>query len=1166
MFDERAFLAEVEAAEPERFARLLVAANRDEETALRIHLGDARFERLRELAARRDVRSQQPKRGNVVVLHGIMGAELSSIDRRGDRDKVWVNVVRMAVGALERLWLADNGKQPRDERWNVLPTGIMKRYYGEQLLHLSRNWNVRAFWYDWRCDLRLAADRLAAEIDGWFGRGVPVHLVAHSMGGLVGRSFIQRHRQRWEGMWDDAGDGRDGGRLVMLGTPNYGSFAVPQMVCGLEPMVRKLATLDLRHDLGELLGILRSFPGSYQMLPSPSKMPDMDPLYREETWTRHGRVRQAHLDDARSFHQELAPIIESDRMIYVAGYNRRTYCGLRDLRVGDAAAYEVTLAGDGRVPHRLGLLAGVPSYYVNEDHGALPENPEVLRAVDELLSGGRTDVLPTRVPALPRAMRGTALEQATGEDRERLERELEALRLYLHQAQARRGAAATPLYGVAERHAEEIVLRGWIGTAQLDVDLPVAPAPPRAAQKPAQRVLLNVALVEGEIQATDDVLSLNPPDAVAVGHYVNVRPQFAELALDRAITAAMEAAASPGSIPGHELLLTGFTQRGTLRGELGQPFLLPDPRREGRLIAVAGMGLPGRFGAPELSVLVRELAWALGRLGKRHLATVLIGSGTANLDVSEAVAAWMRGLQYALAAAEMKAGRRIERITFIERDPARVIEIDRAIRQQDRWLDLGSALDIAYEPLTAGRVAELQEAAVRERLARAAEGPERELQPEPTRITLSLERKDERAVFRFGGITRTASVPEREVPLDPTLVDEANDELPAMEDLAQQLRRGQYLERLLVPRDLRTALASSEPLVMMVDAAAARVHWEMLAQPEVVPSLPGTPPVDVEGCFLGTGRGLTRQLRTGFAPMPEASLPTHRPLRVLVVADPAEDDPLPGAQQEGYEVAELFEQFNDVYPDANRGVHVKCLIGPSRATRTAVLEELFSQPYDVLHFAGHCDYRDDDPSASGWIFGRGRRLSAHELRRIDRVPRFVFSNACESGITPDRSEKRTAALAPSFAEAFFARGIAEFVCTAWPVDDAAARRFALELYAGLLGMPALEAQAPASPIEPLPMHQAMQRARVTVARMSYGGRTWGAYQHYGDPHFRLFPAGTLLRHALDAAIDNAAPAELQQRAVPAQRRKRKTNVAQPPAEPPAGRKGTRTSKPKGRRR
>jgi hypothetical protein len=39
-------------------------------------------------------------------------------------------------------------------------------------------------------------------------------------------------------MWDQQSNGARGGRLVMLGTPTYGSFIIPQVITGLEPMVR----------------------------------------------------------------------------------------------------------------------------------------------------------------------------------------------------------------------------------------------------------------------------------------------------------------------------------------------------------------------------------------------------------------------------------------------------------------------------------------------------------------------------------------------------------------------------------------------------------------------------------------------------------------------------------------------------------------------------------------------------------------------------------------------------------------------------------------------------------------------------------------------------------------------------------------------------------------
>ena len=38
----------------------------------------------------------------------------------------------------------------------------------------------------------------------------------------------------------------------------------------------------------------------------------------------------------------------------------------------------------------------------------------------------------------------------------------------------------------------------------------------------------------------------------------------------------------------------------------------------------------------------------------------------------------------------------------------------------------------------------------------------------------------------------------------------------------------------------------------------------------------------------------------------------------------------------------------------------------------------------------------------------------------------------------------------------------------------------------------------------MPMHRAMREARLAIATTYNGGRTWGAYQHYGSPNFRFF--------------------------------------------------------------
>src|SRR5690606_631415 len=251
-------------------------------------------------------------------------------------------------------------------------------------------------WYDWRKDLTLAAADLDARIRSWFGADAPVHLVARSMGGLVARTFIRDYPKRWEKMANGAPG--SGGRLVMLGTPNHGSFAIPQVITGLEGMVRKLAIVDLKHGLDDLLPVFNTFVGSYQMLPSPLAMPEIDWLYEAASYAPLS-VPQRHLDTARAHHESLAKIIDSERMIYIAGYDQLTFSGFKKKQPAAEDAYYVTLDGDGRVPHAPGFLKGVTSYFVKEGHGDLPANDKVIAATSELLQAGQTQILPTTKPS-----------------------------------------------------------------------------------------------------------------------------------------------------------------------------------------------------------------------------------------------------------------------------------------------------------------------------------------------------------------------------------------------------------------------------------------------------------------------------------------------------------------------------------------------------------------------------------------------------------------------------------------------------------------------------------------------------------------------------------------------------------------------------------------------
>ena len=175
MFNERAFIAKVEAADPEELANILTRPSLEEEKALRAHLGDDRYQRMHSMALKRKVSRgvMDQVKGNVVVIHGIMGAELS-VSSGGAGDITWVNAFRILRGWLDRLRLSDDGRTDANPKFKVTASGIMKRYYGEMLLSLSQDWNVKAFWFDWRKDIDLAADELNRQINGWFASNAPV--------------------------------------------------------------------------------------------------------------------------------------------------------------------------------------------------------------------------------------------------------------------------------------------------------------------------------------------------------------------------------------------------------------------------------------------------------------------------------------------------------------------------------------------------------------------------------------------------------------------------------------------------------------------------------------------------------------------------------------------------------------------------------------------------------------------------------------------------------------------------------------------------------------------------------------------------------------------------------------------------------------------------------
>ena len=1032
---------------------------------------------LRRLAERaRLVRSRSPVLGNVVFLHGITGSDLAVVDAKGDSDGVWVNVRRLILGRIGDLKLGADGKREANPRLKVRPTGLNKKYYAKAVLSLRARWNVEPYAYDWRRDIDEASDGLAALIRQKFPNR-PVHLVAHSLGGLVARNCIRRHPDLWDAMRD--AESSAGGRLIMLGTPNYGSYAIPPVLSGGDRLMELLERLDLSHNLSELLSITNTFLGTYMLLPAPDKLPaPLAGLYQQDTWGRVPGISQQHLNRTYQFHKDLAnaPTIDPARMVYIAGSRVATLSSMTVVAPGEFE-YGLTYLGDGRVPHTLGLLPGVPTYYVEEVHGDLARNERVLRAVDEILETGRTDELVTsvlrgRAGAVPK-MR----DYRTAADRLLLD-ELESVA-----AKARSGGGPEGLTADDERVAADALVMAALGAGSRSLRKPTGAAAAAARQARAAAPLVSPVELEVGVRF-GDVTEVKAP-VLVVGHYRGVQPVNAIGAIDRALAG----------------WITRAVKRGMISGQLGETFYVPC---QGAVAAdgvvVAGMGDFGRFSPAALRQLMANVAIGAAALGLREIASVLVGAGEGAIDRDTALRELLDGLGTGLTELREETGAKgvaLKRVLLVERDPLRYFALAKRLRAlaHDGGLSTVKLTVQKSAPADDRRARSAETRMRRDAMRRGGETPRAKGQTfDEVRIT--VERDEARNLFRFSALTGSAVIPVREVPVDLRNAAEAAAALRNARTRDEQQLYGRLLYTYLVPDDFHELLDGQFPVRLVVDPTTASFPWEM-------------------ACFqgrgdaaklrwLGTDLGLSRQFRTLLSSAPGVSPPLNDRLRALVVADPAPERELqlPGARAEGRRVVDLLKRANGtkVDEDLTLEIEVEHRIGPGECDPVEILALLLSGDFDIVHFSGHGDYNPEDPKASGWIFGRDRILTARDIFRARKVPRLVFANACFSGVLRESEAyppEHAARSLASIAEAFLERGVPNYLGTGWPVDDLQAVTMAEMFYPLVLARGRLG--------------EALIKARKKVFDEKIES-TWGAYQLYGNPQDTLVrPKGQATR-------------------------------------------------------
>jgi hypothetical protein len=355
-------------------------ASGEHRAELTAFFGDREYGELQYLARRAAKASAQARAGRVLIIPGIMGSQLG-FDRPAPlpRDLLWVDPVDIGAGRLRALRM---GAAP------VRAMGVVLHSYLRLRLHLAASgFDVGCVDYDWRLGIDVVGKQLAERIEA--EPHATVHLVAHSMGGLVTRVALSLpvHRKTQQ--------------VVLLGSPNEGSFAGVQAVRGTYPVVRKLARLD-SHSSAETLAeeVFNTFPSLYHLLPTPDSTPAID-LFDAAQWPQEGpRPRPDLLRAARETRARLAPANEG--FSAVVGTGQPTVTGIE--RSADDFIYTVTRHGDGTVPVASARLDGAHNYYASCAHSELTRDPLIANAVVDILKTGATRRLARRWAARNRAV------------------------------------------------------------------------------------------------------------------------------------------------------------------------------------------------------------------------------------------------------------------------------------------------------------------------------------------------------------------------------------------------------------------------------------------------------------------------------------------------------------------------------------------------------------------------------------------------------------------------------------------------------------------------------------------------------------------------------------------------------------------------------------------
>ena len=689
----------------------------------------------------------------VVLLPGIMGSNITAEDKL-----VWINYLRFLGGELKKIDISAG---------DIEAPSIVRTSYAKLVKYLAASYDVVVFPFDWRLQLNESAQKLKDKIEELMAYRQPIKLIGHSMGGVLVRDFMVTQKTTWEKLNQSPGF-----RLLFLGSPLGGSYRIPFVLFGKDPIIDKISKLDIFHSKKELLAIFSKFPGLLSLLPFNTDAANdfgqaqvwesMKDAHGESAWPLPLAKDLKTFSDYRN--QVLKNMKEADLVnaVYVAGKDKSTPCGYRidETTTGKQLTFLSTAEGDQSVTWESGIpkkmIADNTVYYVNVSHGALANEPSMFKGIEDILTTGSTTQFSKTRPAV----RGT----------EKLFK--------------------TPDLDDHDLSPEAVdnTLLGLTGN-----ETAVLP-----------QIELGVTVTNGDLRYAAYPL--------LTGHFLNDGITSAEWQINKNLDYALSDRHILGIYP----------------GEIGSSEIFPGNDESFRGALIVGLGTLHAFTAYELTQTVQQgvskylldmSRQGNSSTGKVGLSSLLVGSGYGGLSIENAIRAIIQGVQNANAkVSKLKEGpqRIIEHLEFVELYEDNSLNSFYSLRkiamEEDQQLKVCVPERIDHVPGKRKRI-----------IMRSGENWWNRIS---VRRSEDFDANDNRSCFTFSASTGAARDLERKIYINPALVKEILDDISTNNNWSRELAKTIF--ELLIPNDLKEQLKRRSNANWVLDNDTAEYPWELL--------------------------------------------------------------------------------------------------------------------------------------------------------------------------------------------------------------------------------------------------------------------------------------------------------------------------------------------------